>query len=137
MMSNPTPPNGRLSEYETPGFPAPRQAVPSEISGDRQLDGVYLDVASARMELSQLAPDTPVLLVTSAALGQMRAGAGPGWQRALAQTLLEQVDPGTATLVLYGPADVELHPAAGRLLHGHPLGLGLDSMIDSVPNQME
>ena len=42
----------------------------------------------------------------------MRAGAGPCWQRSLAETLLEQVDPGVQARVLYGPADVELHAAA-------------------------
>lgn len=124
MMSNHTPANGRMSEYETPRFSAQRQPVPVEASEDRQIDGLFLDVASARMKLSELASDTPVLLVTSEALGQMRAGAGPGWQRALAQTLLEQVDPEATARVLYGPADVELHPAA-RLAFcgGHELQL--------------
>ncbi len=123
MMSNPMLMNGRESEYETLGFSQRRQGT-REVSGDRQIDGVFLDVTSARMKLAQLAPETPVLLVTSEALGQMRAGAGPGWQRALAETLLEQVDPAAPARVLYGPADVELHPAA-RLAFcgGHELHL--------------
>jgi hypothetical protein len=105
----------------TPGHdPAPRTPP----SAARQIDWQFLDAVGARAALAGLPSEAPVLLVT---FQENHVGAitgAAGWEGALAQSLLEQVQVNSAPRVLMGPAGLELH-AAARLAFcgGHELSL--------------
>lgn len=105
----------------TPGHdPGPSTPAPAA----RQVDWQFLDAVSARAALARLPSEAPVLLVT---FEQNHAGAingAAGWESALAQSLLEQVQVNSAPQVLTGPAGLELHSAARLAFCGeHELNL--------------